>query len=176
MSLTNEDLLAISQLLDTKLDARLKPIENDIKSIRDEQILMKDEQRRLWEGQKGLCDEQRKLWEGQKELRDEQKKIRDEQKELRDEQKELRDEQRKQREELIKELREGQKELRDEQKRINLIIENDILHGINILVENYVPAAKRFEKAVERMDAMQADIDIMKKVLAEHSEKLEKIS
>ncbi|EOS80387.1 hypothetical protein C817_01662 [Dorea sp. 5-2] len=175
MSLTNEDLLAISQLLDTKLDARLKPIENDIKSIRDEQILMKDEQRRLWEGQKGLCDEQRKLWEGQKELRDEQKKIRDEQKELRDEQKELRDEQRKQREEL-KELREGQKELRDEQKRINLIIENDILHGINILVENYVPAAKRFEKAVERMDAMQADIDIMKKVLAEHSEKLEKIS
>lgn len=61
MSLTNEDLLAISQLLDTKLDARLKPIENDIKSIRDEQILMKDEQRRLWEGQKGLCDEQRKL-------------------------------------------------------------------------------------------------------------------
>ena len=175
MSLTNEDLLAISQLLDTKLDARLKPIENDIKSIRDEQILMKDEQRRLWEGQKGLCDEQRKLWEGQKELRDEQKKIRDEQKELWEGQKELRDEQRKQREEL-KELREGQKELRDEQKRINLIIENDILHGINILVENYVPAAKRFEKAVERMDAMQADIDIMKKVLAEHSEKLEKIS
>lgn len=154
MSLTNEDLLAISQLLDTKLDARLKPIENDIKSIRDEQILMKDEQRRLWEGQKGLCDEQRKLWEGQKELRDEQRKQREE----------------------LKELREGQKELRDEQKRINLIIENDILHGINILVENYVPAVKRFEKAVERMDAMQADIDIMKKVLAEHSEKLEKIS
>ena len=147
MSLTNEDLLAISQLLDTKLDARLKPIENDIKSIRDEQILMKDEQRKL-------RDEQRKLWEGQKELRDEQRKQREE----------------------LKELREGQKELRDEQKRINLIIENDILHGINILVENYVPAVKRFEKAVERMDAMQADIDIMKKVLAEHSEKLEKIS
>lgn len=119
MSLTNEDLLAISQLLDTKLDARLKPIENDIRSIRDEQVLMKDEQRRLWDGQKAL-------WE--------------------------------------------------EQKRINLIIENDILHGINILVENYVPAAKRYEKAVDRMDAMQADIDIMKKVLADHSEKLKKIS
>lgn len=37
MSLTSEDLLAISQLLDTKLDARLKPMENDIKSIKDEQ-------------------------------------------------------------------------------------------------------------------------------------------
>jgi hypothetical protein len=31
MALTNEDLLAISQLLDTKLNARLKPMENDIK-------------------------------------------------------------------------------------------------------------------------------------------------
>jgi hypothetical protein len=63
MALTNEDLLAISQLLDVKLDARLKPMENDIKSIKDEQT------------------------------------------------------------------------------RINLIIENEIQHDINILVENYVPAA-----------------------------------
>ena len=63
MALTNEDLLAMSQLLDVKLDARLKPMENDIKSIKDEQT------------------------------------------------------------------------------RINLIIENDIQHDINILVENYVPAA-----------------------------------
>ena len=33
MALTNEDLFAISQLLDTKLDARLKPIENRMKHI-----------------------------------------------------------------------------------------------------------------------------------------------
>ncbi len=33
MALTSEDLLAISQLLDTKLDARLKPIENQLKRI-----------------------------------------------------------------------------------------------------------------------------------------------
>ena len=75
MALTNEDLLAISQLLDVKLDAKLKPMENDIKSIKDEQTRIKDEQ-----------------------------------------------------------------------TRINLIIENDILHDINILVENYVPAAKRYHK------------------------------
>ena len=67
MALTNEDLLAISQLLDTKLNARLKPMENDIKSIKDEQT------------------------------------------------------------------------------RINLIIENDILS------ENYLPAAKRYENATEKM-------------------------
>ena len=37
MSLTNEDLLAISQLLDTKLKAELEPMKDDIKSIKDEQ-------------------------------------------------------------------------------------------------------------------------------------------
>ncbi len=140
MALTNEDLLAISQLLDTKLDARLKPIENDIKSIRDEQVLMRDEQRRF---------------------RDEQALIKEEQALIKEEQALIRDEQA-----LIK----------DEQRKIRLIIENDILHAINILSENYVPASKRYENAAEKMDSMQTDIDILKKVVAEHSEKLRKIS
>lgn len=33
----NELLLAISDIMDKKLDARLKPLENDIQSIKDEQ-------------------------------------------------------------------------------------------------------------------------------------------
>lgn len=98
MALTNEDLLAMSQLLDVKLDARLKPMENDIKSIKDEQT------------------------------------------------------------------------------RINLIIKNDIQHDINILVENYVPAAKRYQDATAQIQAIQADIEIMKKIISDHSEKLKKIS
>lgn len=66
--------------------------------------------------------------------------------------------------------------IKDEQIRTNLIIENDIRHNINMLVENYVPAANRYEKAVDQIEAMQADIDIIKKVVTEHSEKLQKIS
>lgn len=98
MALTNEDLLAISQLLDTKLKAELQPIKDDVKSIKDEQT------------------------------------------------------------------------------RINLIIENEIQHDIQLLAENYLPAAKRYEKATAQIEAMQADIDIMKKVITEHSEKLQKLA
>ena len=98
MALTNEDLLAISQLLDVKLDSKLKPIKDDVKSLRDEQT------------------------------------------------------------------------------RINLIIENEIQHDIQLLAENYLPAAERYQKATAQIEAMQADIDIMKKVITEHSEKLQKIS
>lgn len=85
MTLTNEDLLAISQLLDVKLNAELQPVKDDIRDIK-------------------------------------------------------------------------------------LDIENVIKPQIRLLAENYVPAAKRFEKAASQIEAMQADIDIMKKVIAEHSQ------
>ncbi len=35
-ALTNEDLLAISQLLDMKLKAELEPLKNDMQSTKDE--------------------------------------------------------------------------------------------------------------------------------------------
>ncbi|MDE7415142.1 MAG: hypothetical protein K2N44_02325 [Lachnospiraceae bacterium] len=59
---------------------------------------------------------------------------------------------------------------------INLHLENTTDKNIQLLAENYVPAAKRYEKAVPEIQAMQADIDIMKKVLAEHSEILKKFA
>ena len=67
-------------------------------------------------------------------------------------------------------------QIKDEQTRINLIIENEICTDIKLLAENYLPAAKRYEKAVPEIQAMQADIEILKKVVTDHSEKLQKIS
>lgn len=54
--------------------------------------------------------------------------------------------------------------------------ENEIRSDIQLLAENYLPAAKRYEKATAKIDAMQADIDVIKSVIREHSEKLQKIS
>lgn len=95
MSLTNEDLLAISQLLDTKLDSK---------------------------------------------------------------------------------LREELQPLKDDIRDIKLHLENVTDKNIQLLAENYVPAAKRYEKATAKIEAMQADIEILKKVVSDHSEKLKKIS
>ena len=94
----NELLLAISNMMDKKLDARLAPMENDIKSI--------------------------KL----------------------------------------------------EQRRIDSIIENEIRSDIKLLAENYVPVAKQYEKESSKIEAIQDDIQIMKKVIQEHSIKLQNIS
>lgn len=59
---------------------------------------------------------------------------------------------------------------------IELTLENEIRPNIQLLAENYVPAAKRYEKASDQIESMQADIDVLKKVVTGHSEILQKIS
>lgn len=67
-------------------------------------------------------------------------------------------------------------QLRDEVKCIKLHMENVTDRNIQLLAENYVPAVKKFEKNAELIEAMQEDITLLKKVVSEHSEKLQKIS
>ena len=69
-------------------------------------------------------------------------------------------------------------DIRDIKQRvasIELHLENTTDKNIQLLAENYVPAAKRYEKASAQIDAMQADIDILKKVVTGHSEKLQEL-
>ena len=92
MALTNEDLLAISQLLDTKLDARLQPIENRLKRIEVD------------------------------------------------------------------------------------LLENNVIPRLNTIESCYTDTYNRYKYYAEKMEAAFADIEIMKKVIAEHSEKLQKLA
>jgi len=77
---------------------------------------------------------------------------------------------------LKAELKSELQPLKDDIRDIKLHLENVTDKNIQLLAENYVPAAKRYEKAVPEIQAMQADIDILKKVVTSHSEKLQKIS
>lgn len=92
MTLTNEDLLAISQLLDTKLDARLKPIENRLERIEID------------------------------------------------------------------------------------LLENNVIPRLNTIESCYTDTYNRYKNYADKMEAAFADIEILKKVVSEHSEKLQKIS
>lgn len=92
MALTNEDLLAISQLLDAKLDARLKPIENRLERIEVD------------------------------------------------------------------------------------LLENNVIPRLNTIESCYTDTYNRYKNYADKMEAAFADIEILKKVVSEHSEKLQKIS
>lgn len=66
--------------------------------------------------------------------------------------------------------------LNDDINSIKMHLENVTDKNIQLLAENYVPAAKRYEKATAKIEAMQTDIDVIKSVILEHSDKLQKIS
>ena len=61
-------------------------------------------------------------------------------------------------------------------RTLGIIIENEIKPQIKLLVQSYVPAAERFEKASTDIEDMKSDIRMIKKVATEHSEKMQRIS
>ena len=94
----NELLLAISDMMDKQLDARLQPIENDIKSVKSEV------------------------------------------------------------------------------HQIKLYKENIILPRLNTIESCYTDTYNRYKNYADKMEAAFADIELLKKVVTEHSEKLQKLA
>ena len=68
------------------------------------------------------------------------------------------------------------KPVNDRLKKIELTQETDILPRLQNIESCYTSTYKRYQTGVEQIEAMQADIEILKKVVTDHSEKLQKIS
>ena len=68
------------------------------------------------------------------------------------------------------------KPVNDRLKKIELTQKNDILSRLQNVEVCYTSTFKRYQTGVEEIEGMRDDIDVMKKVIAEHSEKLQKIS
>ncbi len=68
------------------------------------------------------------------------------------------------------------KPVNDRLKKIELTQENEILPRLQNIESCYTSTYKRYQSGIEQIEAMQADIEVMKSVIREHSEKLQKIS
>lgn len=60
--------------------------------------------------------------------------------------------------------------------RIELTLENNILPRLQTIESCYTDTYNRYKDYADKMESAFADIELMKKVIAEHSEKLQKIS
>jgi len=61
-------------------------------------------------------------------------------------------------------------------KKVELCQENVILPRLQNIEECYLSTFERYKTGIAKIDAMQADIAVIKSVVSEHSEKLKKIS
>lgn len=78
--------------------------------------------------------------------------------------------------EMIEPLREDIKEIKNRVKNIELTQETKILPRLNTIESCYISTFDRYKNSVEDYEAMKQDISIMKKVITEHSEKLNKLA
>jgi len=78
-------------------------------------------------------------------------------------------------EDILK-IKEDILEVRDQVRRIELTQENAVLPRLHTIESCYTSTYDRYKDNVETYESMKQDISILKKVVAEHSEKLQRIS
>lgn len=73
-------------------------------------------------------------------------------------------------------LKNQMQDMQDEIHNIKLFQENIIMPQLNTIQSCYLDTYHRYRDNADKMDAAFEDIDILKKVVAQHSEKLQAIS
>lgn len=76
----------------------------------------------------------------------------------------------------IQELKADVQELKNRGKKIELTQENEILPRLNTIEACYTSTYNRYKVSIDTYETMQSDIQVLKKVVAEHSEKLQKLA
>lgn len=140
MLLTNEDLLAISQVVDTRLDIRLKPMEQDIKELKEDVVVLKEDVVNLKISVSGLEEDVAGL-KGN-----------------------------------FSTLEADHQTLKDTVHSIKLFQENILLPRLNTIEACYTDTYHRYQRDCDRMETVFDEVDLLKKVVAEHSEKLQKLA
>ena len=159
--LTKEDLKELSQLLDTKLKAELDPLKKDIREVKatlEEHGKILNEHSKILQEHSEILHEHSKILQEHSEILHEHSKILQEHSEILHEHSKM-----------LQEHSQGIREIR-------LELENEIRPAIQMLVENYVPAAQRYEKDSRRLDQVISDVEVLKKVVSGHSSQIRQLA
>ena len=129
----NELLLAISELMDKKLEAGLKPVESKLDRMENRLDRMENRLDRMENRLDGM-------------------------------------------ENRLDGMENDLQFVKNELQGVKLFQENVILPRLNTIESCYTDTYDRYRNYVDKMDAVFVDVDLLKKVVAEHSEKLEKLA
>ncbi len=154
MALTNEDLLAISEIMDAKLKSELRPLRNDMQEVKDELHIVKGEIQVIKSDVKAMNDGIQVIKSDMKVMNDEIQVMKGDMKVMNDE----------------------IQVMKGELRHVKLYQENVIVPRLDTIESCYTGTYQRYQNQADRMEAAYDDIDLLKKVTAEHSEKLQKLA
>ena len=160
----NELLLSISDMIDSKLNAGLRLMKNEMQDMKGE---LQTELRTM---EQGLRSDMQKMEQG---LRTDMQKM---EQELRSDIQELRSDMQTMEQGLRSDMKKMEQELKSDIHMLKLCQENLILPRLNTIESCYTDTYRRYRDDADQMEAVSADVDIMKKVIAEHSQRLQKLA
>lgn len=73
-------------------------------------------------------------------------------------------------------LDEKLKPIKEDVTNTKVLIENDILLRLQNIEACYTSTYRRYASGIEEMKAIKTDVEILKRVVSEHSEKLQKLA
>ena len=154
MILTNEDLRAISQIVNKRLEIRLKPIEKDISALDDKVNALDVKVNALDDKVNALDDKVNALDDKVNALDDKVNAL----------------------DNKFIDLNHRVESLESGLHNVRLFQENIILPRLNTIESCYLDTFNRYQKNADKMEIVYEDVDLLKKVAADHSEKLQKLA
>lgn len=150
----HELLLAISDMLDTKLKSELQPIKNEIQSLKEEVQFLKKEVWSLKEKVYSLADRVQSIEEDVQSLKEDVQSLKED----------------------VQFLKGEVQSLKGEMHHMKLYQENVIVPRLDTIESCYTDTYYRYKNYADKMDSAFGDIGLLKKVVTEHSEKLQKLA
>ena len=160
----NELLLAISNIVHSEvsdLRSDITDMRSDIKNLYDEQHNMRSDIDDMRSDIKNLYDEQRNMRSDINDLRSDIKNLYDEQRNMRTD---------------INDLRSFVQDEAQKNLSTRLLLENEVIPRLQNIESCYTTTYSRYANGIQQLDTIQKDVDVLKLVVAEHSEILKKIS
>ena len=77
---------------------------------------------------------------------------------------------------MLDPIKEDIQEIKTRVKKIEITQENEILPRLNTIESCYTSTFDRYKDSVDDYESLKQDIAIIKKVVAEHSEKLQRLA
>ncbi len=178
MSLTKEDLLAISQVLDVKLDSKLNPIESKAHRIGNYLVERVEPRLSSMEGSISRLNTDLQDFRANVEIRLQgiETRLQDVETRLQDVETRLQDV------ETNLQSVEGRltariEALENRTRRIEVdLLENNVIPRLNTIEVCYTDTYNRYKDYVDRMEAYFADTELLKTVVSQHSERIQKLA
>ncbi len=171
----NELLLSISDMIDSKLNAGLRLMKNEMQDMKGE---LQTELRTM---EQGLKSDMQKMEQGlRSDMQEMERELRSDIQELRSDmqtmEQGLRSDMQTMEQGLRSDMQKMEQELKSDIHMLKLCQENLILPRLNTIESCYTDTYRRYRDDADQMEAVSADVDIIKKVIAEHSQKLQKLA